>query len=370
MSEEEVKQETPVENEEVNEDDFLDEHPIEPPVVEEKKEEPVEEKKPEEEKKEELPPKRPVLKSYEYEDKRLEDIENARIIWNKGYRKMSLIKMIVAIVVLACIVVGWVVPTMTMKNAGAVPLYIALGIAAGGILIIVGFGFIQKKKDRESIAVYFSAYYDALNSYAFDGLDIEVNGTYENKVDNSEVEASGLYPGFTQVGSREAITFAYKNMDCALADMAIQKNASKGLETCFVGKYLRTHNALEFPCEGKLFIYFKGNSRAIPPLVIEHDHLVPIEEHERYAVYGPAPLKKVLTHKIKTALSQIRTDALLVDVAIAIEPGRTYWALGYEDDLMVLPNKDAFDPYYVMEYKKQIRQILDIALLMNESSAE
>ena len=367
MSEEEVKQETPVENEDVNEDDFLDERPVETPEIVEEK--PVEEeKKPEEEKKEEEPPRRPILKSYEYEDKRLEDIEAARIIWNKGYRKMSLIKTIVAISVLALIVVGWVVPTVTIQNAGALPLYIALGIAAFGILLIVGFGFIQKKKDKEGVAAYFNAYYDALNGYVFDGLGIEINGNYECKVDNAEVEASGLYPGFAQVGSREAITFTYKNMDCALADMAVQKNVSKGLETCFVGKYLRTHNNLQFPCDGKLIIYFKGNSRAIPPLAIAD--MKPIEEHDRYAVYGPEPLKKALTHKIKTALNQIRTDSLLVDVAISIEPGRTYWALGYEDDLMVLPNKDAFDPYYVMEYKKQIRMFLDIALTMNEGSAE
>ena len=78
------------------------------------------------------------------EDKRLEDIESARIVWNKGYRKMSLIKMIVAIAVLATILVGWIVPTVTIQNAGPLPLYIALGIAAAGILIIVGFGFIQK----------------------------------------------------------------------------------------------------------------------------------------------------------------------------------------------------------------------------------
>ena len=368
MNEDEVKQETPVENEEVNEDEFLDEHPVEPIVAEEPKPEATEEEKPVEEPKEEEPPRRPVLKSYEYEDKRLEDIENARIIWNKGYRKMSLIKMIVAVVVLTLIIVGWIVPTLTMPNAGPVPLYIALGIAAAGILAIVGFGFIQKKKDREGVAAYFTAYYNALNGYVFDGLDIEVNGNYENKVDDAEVEASGLYPGFAQVGSREAITFTYKNMDCAIADMAVQKNASKGLETCFVGKYLRTHNTLEFPCEGKLFIYFKGNSRAIPPLVIAD--MQPIEENEKYAVYGPEPLKKILTHKLKTALNQIRTDSLLVDVAIAIEPGRTYWALGYEDDLMVLPNKDAFDPYYVMEFKKQIRMFLDIALLMNGAQEE
>ena len=222
MNEDEVKQETPVENEEVNEDEFLDEHPVEPIVAEEPKPEATEEEKPVEEPKEEEPPRRPVLKSYEYEDKRLEDIENARIIWNKGYRKMSLIKMIVAVVVLTLIIVGWIVPTLTMPNAGPVPLYIALGIAAAGILAIVGFGFIQKKKDREGVAAYFTAYYNALNGYVFDGLDIEVNGNYENKVDDAEVEASGLYPGFAQVGSREAITFTYKNMDCAIADMAVQ----------------------------------------------------------------------------------------------------------------------------------------------------
>ena len=371
-AEEEANAEQVVETEVVeegnpNEDDFLDEHPIEQPAVEEVKEEPKPEEAPKEEPEEEEIPRRPKQKSYEYDDERLAAVENARILWNKSYRRRSLVKMIIAVAVLAVIVTGWLVPTLTMPNAGPTPLYISLGIAGVGIVAILIVGFFQKKKDREGIAQYFVSYYNSVNDYVFDGLNISaLQGTYEDKVSEAEVEACGLYPGFTQVGSRDNITFTYMNMDCALADMAVQKNAVKGLQTVFVGKFLRTHNTMNFPTDGRLIIYFKGNKRSIPPLAIEGQ--TPLEEHAKYAVYGPAPLKKVLTHRLKTELNQIQTDALLVDVAISIEPGRTFWSLGYEDDLMVLPNQDAFDPYYVMEHKKQLKTILDIALMMNESS--
>ena len=363
MSEEERK-DAPVEKP-IDDDEFLDEHPIEKKVEEPVEEPKVEEKTPEPEPEKPAEPARPRQDHYDYDDPRLAAIEDARIRWNKSYRKMSMIKTFVAIGSLAVIILGWIIPTVTMKDAGALPLYIALGIALVGISAVLVFSLIQRKKDKQFVGEYFQAYYNNINEYAFDGLGIEnIQGDYTNKVTDDEVNACGLYPGANSIGSRESITFTYKNMDCALADMAIQKSGTKGLATVFVGKYLRTHNSLEFPAEGRLMLYFKGNDRAIPPLAIEG--LSPIEEKSKFAVYGPATLKKVLTHKIKTALNQIHTDSLLVDVAITIESGRTYWCLGYEDDLMVLPSKEPFDPHYVQGYKAQIQQILNIALLMNE----
>lgn len=65
-------------------------------------------------------------------------------------------------------------------------------------------------------------------------------------------------------------------------------------------------------------------------------------------------------------MAKIRTNKLLVDVTIVIKSGRTYWYLGYEDDIMVLPNDKMFDPRFIKEYKEQIALILDAALLLNE----
>ena len=359
MSEEEIK--TPeTEEGNPNEDEFLDEKPL--PVVPEVVPEPEPEPAPEP-KKEEVPAK-PTPDHYDYDDVRLENIEKARILWNKGYRKLSTIKFFVAIGILVIIVIGWIVPTTVMKDAGAVPMYIALGIAGVGIVGLLIFSLFQKKADKKGIEQYFTSYYGNLNDYVFDGMKIEnLQGAFDTKVSAEEVEACFLYPGATNVGSRESLTFTYKNMDCALADVAVQKAASRGLQTVFVGKYLRTHNTLDFEGVEPLIIYFKGNDRAIPPIAIAEKQ--PIEESAKYAVYGPASLKPVLTRELKKALNQINTNALLVDVAISIMPGRTYWALGYEDDLMVLPSQNPFNPEFVMQYKEELRMILDIALMMN-----
>ena len=362
MSEEEIKNPETVDEGNPNEDEFLDEKPI--PVVPEP--EPVKEpEQPEqpEPKKEETPAK-PIPDHYDYPDERLENIEKARILWNKGYRKLSMIKFFVAIGVLAVIVIGWIIPTTVMKEAGALPLYIALGIAGVGIVGLLIFTLFQKKADKKGIEQYFTSYYGNLNDYVFDGLNIEnLQGSFDTKVAPEEVDACFLYPGATNVGSRESLTFTYKNMDCALADVAVQRNVSRGLQTVFVGKYLRTHNTLDFEGVEPLIIYFKGNDRAIPPLAIADKQ--PLEESAKFAVYGPATLKPLLTRELKKALNKITTNALLVDVAISIMPGRTYWALGYEDDLMVLPSQNPFNPEFVMQYKEEIRMILDIALLLN-----
>ena len=165
------------------------------------------------------------------------------------------------------------------------------------------------------------------------------------------------------VGSRDNITFTYRDMTCALADAAASVDGGKALQTIFVGKYLRTHNKLNVSDEG-LLIYFSGNERALPPEKMKTLHLC--ERTKRFKMYGSSQDKKVLGKKIRDGLARIRTDKLLVDVTIVIKPGRTYWYLGYEDDIMVLPNEKPFDTRFIKEYRWQIADILETARFMNE----
>ena len=341
-----------------------------PPVEEPAPEEPKEETKPEEPEatvveEPEVPEDTSEYDS-EYDDPRLEAIEGARKIWNHSYRKMSRIKFIVSTVTLIGILSGWLVPTFLMKDQGLTPLYIGLGAAVLGIAILLIFGVFQRRHDKAALRDYFNVYFGSMNEYSFDGLGItSIEGDVDSKVTKEEFLEGGAFDEAASVGSRDNVVFSYQGMDCALAEAAAQIDAGKQLQTIFVGKYLRTANHCDVSDDG-LVIYFSGNDRALPPKKLESLHVC--ESSSRYKVYGASSDKKVLTKKFRDALAKIRTNKLLVDVTLVIKPGRTYWYLGYEDDIMVLPNDKPFDPKFVKEYRKQIADVLNAALILNETA--
>lgn len=356
--------------EEIDED-FADAVPY-VPAEEAKEEEPAAAEEPEiseevveqaPEEPNEVPPIEEQFSS-EYDDRRLESIEAARIIWNKAYKKMSRIKFVVSIFILLGILAGWLIPTILIKDQGSMPLFIGLGIAVVGIVALFLFGYFQRRHDKGYLQDYFNSYFGAVNDYTLGDLGVaNIEGSVDSKITKEEFLEGGAFDDAASVGSRDNIVFNYKGMDCAMAEAAAQKDAGKALQTIFVGKFLRTHNNVEVGKDG-LILYFMGNDRSLPPKKLETLHLC--ENGSKYRVYGASSDKKILTKKVRDTLAKIRTDKLLVDVTVAIQNGRTYWYLGYEDDIMILPNDKPFDPRYVKKYKEQIEIILEAALALNQ----
>ena len=363
------EKETKATPEEYDEDGFTDELPEPEPVEEEKPEEKQEETA-EEEPVEVIPePEEPEEPPVEYteglDDERLQRIEDGRAVWNKSYRKMARIKFLVSTLILLGILAGWLVPVLAMRGqSNMVPLFIGLGCAVLGIIGLLVFGIFQRKHDKAALRDYFDVYFGGVNDYTLGDYGIKnIEGNVDCKITKEEFIEPGVYEKVASVGSRDNVVFSYQGMDCALAEAAAQTDAGKALQTIFVGKFLRTHNTVNVSDEG-LVLYYPGNERALPPNTLESLHLC--ETNSRYKVYGASADKKVLTKKVREALHKIRTNKLLVDVTIVIKSGRTYWYLGYEDDIMVLPNDKPFNPRYVKEYKDQLKLVLDAATLLNE----
>lgn len=260
---------------------------------------------------------------------------------------------------------AYLIPTLINKEKlTQLGLYLALGLAVAALVGFVVFGVFQRRAQKKLIRDYFVSYYENVNAYTFEGLNItDLTGDFDTKISEEEFKACALYPEVASLGSRESISFKYEGVETSLSDVGAQKDTGKALQTVFVGKYLRMENKLELSDEG-LIIYFKGNDRAIPPDAIKG--LKPIENNKKFVIYGLSQDKKVLTPEIRSKLKEIHTDNLLVDVAISIRTGKTYFALGYEDTLMVLPNDKPFDPVYVCKYKEQLKMFLDLGLVFNK----
>ncbi len=365
-------QETPVEA--IEDDDFTDTKrnaEIEAAKVKKAEEDAVKkEEEEEEEALEELPDPFPEQASYEYSDDLLDNIEKARLAFYKEYKKNNGIKIAVSVVGLAIIILFWILPNALHWGGdnSVVPMVVSLSVAAGVLALLGLMSFLTRKANDKRIKAYFGVLYDNLNQYLFTGIPAEnIQGKVEDKISKDEFAACGMYPGASSIGSRDNITFTYQGMDCALADAAAQKEAGKAMQTVFVGKYLRTANNFQGKEDG-LVIYFRGNKRALPPEILPKLNL--LEKNKFYKIYGDPSDKKYLTPKIRSMLKEIHTNKVLVDVAIAIKPGRTYFALGYEDSLMVLPMQKPFNPGPTREYKDELAMFLELAFALYEKKGE
>ncbi len=358
----------------IDDDDFADTKrnaEIEAAKLKKQEEDAVKkEEEEEEEALEELPDPFPEQASYVYTDDLLDNIEKARVAFYKEYKKINGIKIALSVVGLAIIILFWILPN-ALKWGGdnsVVPMVVSLSVAAGVLALLGVMSFFTRKANDKRVKAYFGVLYENLNQYIFSGIPAEnIQGKVEDKISKDEFAACGMYPGASSIGSRDNITFTYHDMDCALADAAAQKEAGKAMQTVFVGKYLRTTNNFQGK-EGGLVIYFRGNKRALPPEILPKLNL--LEKNKFYKIYGDPSDKKYLTPKIRSMLKEIHTNKVLVDVAIAIKPGKTYFALGYEDSLMVLPMQKPFNPGPTREYKEELATFLELAYAFYEKKGE
>ncbi len=361
---EEKKDETPETKKPVEEEsDFADEaKPVSAPV----EEKPVEEKKPEQPKvdlfaEKEAPEapaeaapakgKAPEVK-YDYVDEDLQAIETARVNFFKIYKKQNLIKWIVTGIILVAILGTWLGVTLTgngTQNWATVTILVVVAVAVIGLGV---YSVMFRKKLDKAMKGYFADYYTHNNHYVFGDQISSLTGTVDDKLDAAMFNAAGLYKNVAKVGSRDCLHFVYKGKSIVMADAAGQINGQKSLQTCFVGKFIAVPNANE---GAEIIIYLKGNKRALPPTTLDNYQV--LEDGKTMVVYGPADGKKILTHAVREALAAIDTDATLVDVAISVKRGMTYIAMGYEDNLMVLPMDKPFNPAPTMELKKNMSQV-------------
>ena len=76
--------------------------------------------------------------------------------------------------------------------------------------------------------------------------------------------------------------------------------------------------------------------------------------------------ESVVNAKTRQLISELVTNNVLVDVSISITKGKTYFCLGYDDCLMVLPLQDKFNPLPVYKFKKDMQIIAEIITNLNK----
>ena len=285
-------------------------------------------------------------------------VELARQEFYKVYHKSNIVKWIVSGVCILLIVCGWLIPNAieALKEYSMMIALIACGV---GLVTLLVFNYFWKKNVQTAMNRYFREYYEHTNAYVFADRVTNLEGSIDNKIEDEEFKNCDLYKDIGKVGSRATYTFEYDGKTIKVCDAAAQVIAGKALHTVFVGKYLYTTNEYK---GSDILIYFKGNKRALPPTNLAGRKV--FSDSKNIVIYGDKGTEKVITARVREALNEFKTNKTFVDMAISIREGMTYFAMGYEDDLMVIALEKPFDPNPTVQYAGDLRKVLKLIALL------
>lgn len=272
-------------------------------------------------------------------------------------------KLLVMMVCLAAIIVAFIVLPNVIGNS-SVQLGLTIGIAVIALGGTYGYSLFVRKKFERKMREYFELYFNSCNEYVygekpFSGAELQNPG----KITLDEFNECGLYKDVIEAGSRGLTTFKYNDLDLSIVDCAGNVKAEKRMKPVFVGKMVRT--SAKYDGEYPVYVYIKGNDRALPPTNMEG--IEAVLDNEKMVVYSNyKDWNKVLNGPVMKALEAIKTDKILVDVAFSISKGKLFVMLGYDDPLMVLPLQQEFDYKPTEIYKGNMGVICKVIEALNK----
>lgn len=295
---------------------------------------------------------------YAYPNQKLEDIEKSRAKFYNYYKKQNTIKWLVTGICLLIIIIGWIVPNyipyFATEPGNAYTIWMVLGITVVAVIVLAVYSILMKRKLNAALSNYFQSYYEDNDAFVFGDLVTDKRGSVDDKLQESLFNGANLYKDVIKVGSRNCIEFKYRGRLCVFADAAAQIKGPKALQTVFLGKFFTISNDYNGP---DFLIYRKGNKRALPPTTLDRYPL--FEDSKLMVIYGPKEIKRYLTKEVRDALNAFQTNTTLVDVSISVRAGRTYVALGYEDDLMVMPLEKPFNPNPTLQHQEDMKKVFN-----------
>ena len=300
-----------------------------------------------------------------YPHEALQKVENERTIFWKSYKTHNTLKMIVMMVCLVAIIVAFFVfPTFIPKEKSGLQTGLTIGVAIIALGGTYGYSVYVRRKFDRKMKEYFDLYFRSVNEYVFgekgfSDVELQVPG----KITLDEFNECKLYKDVVEAGSRGLTTFKFNGLEMSIVDCAGNVKAEKRIKPVFVGKMVRAKAS--YKGDKPIYIYLKGNERALPPTnlegipgVLENDQMVIYSENEDW--------KKTIDGPVMKALEAVKTDAILVDVAISIYEGKVYIMMGYDDPLMVLPLQTEFDYKPTESYKKDMARIANLVEVLNK----
>ena len=305
-----------------------------------------------------------VVEESKYPHESLQKVENERQIFWKSYKTHNTLKMVVMMICLAAIIVAFIVFPKVLSNQPTLQTGLTIMVAVLALGGTYGYSVYVRKKFDRKMKVYFDLYFNSVNEYVFEGKeysDVELQSP--GKITLEEFNECKLYKDVVEAGSRGLTKFKYKDLEMSIVDCAGNVKADKRMKPVFVGKMLRAKAS--YKGEVPVFVYLKGNERALPPTNM--DGIKNVLEDQKLVVYSDyKDWKKVLTAPVMKAIAGVKTNKVLVDLSLAIYGEKVYVMMGYDDPLMILPLQTEFDPKPTETYKKDMAAIVKVIEALNE----
>ena len=300
-----------------------------------------------------------------YPHEALQKVEERRSVFWKSYKLHNTLKMVVMMVCLAAIIVAFIVfPNTPLKNTPKLQTGLTIGVAILALGGTYGYSVYVRKKFEKKMREYFTLYFNCCNEYVFGEKPFsEVTLVEPGKITLDEFNECGLYKDVIESGSRGLTTMKCGGVEMSVVDCAGNVKAEKRMKPVFVGKMVRA--TAKYDGNLPVIVYLKGNDRALPPTNLEGIHNVLEDEHK--VVYSEyKDWKKVLSASVMKVIESIKTNKILVDVAISIKEGKVFIMLGYDDPLMVLPLQTEFNYKPTESYKKDIELVAKLVEALNK----
>lgn len=292
-----------------------------------------------------------------YPHEAFEKIEESRVAFLAKYRKHDRIKLAVVVVCFIAIFAAFIfIPTylgpVRPKLSDLLTIVICVFFLGGGLAYAI---LIRKYLDKK-MHVYFENYFKRCNDFVFDSKEYsDVELQTPGKIDVDRFNECLLYKDVISVGSRALTKFKFHKVEMEVVETAGNiKNEKNRLIPTFVGK--EVFGKAKYEGKDPVFIYLKGNERAIPPTNL--GGITKVEDNAQLMICTNAKdYKKVLTKEVMTLVKAIKTDKNLVDLAISIHSGKVYVLMGYDDPLMILPLQNEFNSKPTELYKKDLLKV-------------
>ena len=300
--------------------------------------------------------------NFTYDNEYLQKVEDNRIEFLKFYRKQGVLKWVIGLVALAIVIFAWVgLPNIFKDADGNQPkwvLPVMIVVVVVSLLLVFTYTFLTRRVVNKKMKVYFNDFYEETKNYVFDQEGFEDAKIQDpDKIAKVQFDENLMYANVSEIGSRGLTEFKYHGDLMMICDCAAQVRGEKRIMPVFVGKYLVGPAAYK---DDPIFIYIKGDHRALPPTNLEgikivHDdkHLVSYSNNKDWA--------KTINSKVMKSLNGIKPDKFLIDVAISLNNGKVYMCLGFDDPLMVLPLENPFNPNPFISYKEDLAKFAKLA---------
>lgn len=290
-------------------------------------------------------------------------IEEKRVPLYKEYTTSRKVSNIMTFAILVIAIAGMVLITGQQKW---MPI-LGWCIIAAGVIGMILFYFLSKKKFDENTKDYIAFINETLNKKAFEDKKYKNIQNIPEKLEVNDLASNGVYANIVRVASRNKIKGEFDGIRFTFAEAAIFKKGDKKQTpavAAFIGKCFEATNDLKF--EGNVVINISRAEPVDAPNAIEGR--AKLYEQGNVCVYGDEGFnfREVIGEEFFGNFKKIEVTGHLLNLAISIWGGRTFVFMSYDDEVIAMPFDKPLNPEAFNDYVAELKKVFTTVKLLGK----